>query len=167
MLLASDADLVPLRHGYKKTIDLMRGRSRYFKKYTKMVTIQPAGNAKLTSTTSQDAIDSRPSCLRSEGGDGTGPDTNRAIGSPLSSRSSAKATDSHLSSGTTATDSPLSSGTKATDSPLSSRSSAKATDSPECRCARCQEPRCHVAMGIWDLGVGVGVDLSRGVAGGS
>jgi hypothetical protein len=31
-----------------------------------------------------------------------------------------------------------------------------------CPCARCQEPMCHVAMGIWDLGVGV--DLSRGVA---
>ena len=71
----------------------MRGRNRYFKKYTKMVTIQPAGNAKLTSTTSQDAIDSRPSCLRSEGGNGTGPDTNRAIDSPPSSSSSGKATD--------------------------------------------------------------------------
>jgi hypothetical protein len=81
MLLASDEDLVPLRRTYKKTIDLMRGRNRYFAKYTKMATIQPAGNAKLTSTTSQDAIDSRPSCLRSEGGNGTGPDTNRAIGS--------------------------------------------------------------------------------------
>jgi hypothetical protein len=28
----------------------------------------------------------------------------------------------------------------------------------------CQEPMCLVAMGIWDLGVGVDVDLSRGVA---
>ena len=85
MLLASDADLVPLRHDYKKAIDLMKGRNRYFKKYTKMVTIQSAGNAKLTSTTSPDAIDSRPSCLRSEGGNGTGPDTNRAIDSPPTS----------------------------------------------------------------------------------
>jgi hypothetical protein len=52
VLLASD-DIAceEIRSGFKKAIDLMKGRSRYFKKYTKMVTIQPAGNAKLTSTT--------------------------------------------------------------------------------------------------------------------
>jgi hypothetical protein len=55
-----------IRSGVKKFVNCMRGRNRYFAKYTKMVTIQPAGNEKLTSTTSNDAIDSRPSCLRSE-----------------------------------------------------------------------------------------------------
>jgi hypothetical protein len=52
----------------------------YFAKYTKVVDIEPAaGKAKPTSnTTSQAAIDSRPSCLRSEGGNGTGSGTNRA-----------------------------------------------------------------------------------------
>ena len=79
MRLASDDDRVLLRTSFKTTTDLMRGRNRYFANYTKMVTIQPAGKAKLTSnTTSQDAIGSRLSCLRSEGGNGTGPDTNRA-----------------------------------------------------------------------------------------
>jgi hypothetical protein len=57
----------------------MQGRNRYFANYTKVVDIQPAMIAELTSnTTSQDAIDSRLSCLRSEGGNGTGSDTNRA-----------------------------------------------------------------------------------------
>jgi hypothetical protein len=55
----------------------MKGRNRYFAKYTKMVDIQPAaGEAKPTSnTTSQDAIDSRPSRLPSEGCNGTGSNT--------------------------------------------------------------------------------------------
>ena len=71
---------VHLRHTLKKTIDLMKGRNRYFAKYTKMVDIQPAaGEAKPTSnTTSQDAIDSRPSRLPSEGGNGTGSNTYQA-----------------------------------------------------------------------------------------
>jgi hypothetical protein len=71
MLLASD-DMAreEIRSEYKNGTGCMKGRSRYFAKYTTMVTIQPAGTAKLTSTTSNDAIDSRPRCTRSACGNG-------------------------------------------------------------------------------------------------
>jgi hypothetical protein len=75
-----EQERVHLRSTLKRTIDLMKRRNCYFAKYTKVVDIEPAaGKAKLTSnTTTQDAIDSRFSRLRSEGGNETGSNTYRA-----------------------------------------------------------------------------------------
>jgi hypothetical protein len=90
-----------------------------------------ASDKHTANATGQDAIDSRPSWLRSEGGNGTGPDPNRAIEPLLSSRPSTKPIESHLSSGTKPIESRLLSGppTKAIESHLSSGTSTTAIDS--------------------------------------
>jgi hypothetical protein len=90
MLLASDADLVPLRHDYKETSDCMKGRNRYFKKYfANFVVIHAAGFFICPCPQVPMSPGAQVPCAR-------------------------------------------------------------------CPCAMCQEPgMCHVAMGIWDLGVGV------------
>ena len=54
-LASDDTAREEIRSGFKKAIDLMKGRDRYFKRYTKMATLQPAGNA------TDSPLSSRPS----------------------------------------------------------------------------------------------------------
>jgi hypothetical protein len=112
----------------KKTTKTMERRNIFFEKYTRVIKPPPSGKH-TANATGQDVIDSRPSWLRSEGGNGTGPDPNRAIDSLLSSRPSTKPIESHLSSGTKPIESHLSSGTKAIESHLSSGPPTKASES--------------------------------------
>jgi hypothetical protein len=63
-LASDDTAREEIRSGFKKAIDLMKGRNRYFKRYTKMVTLQPAGNATDSPPSSRSSATATDSTLK-------------------------------------------------------------------------------------------------------